>query len=164
MVVATVQDLQLQSFVAAKCIFVPVTVPSAATTAGLKLYARTERIFSFDKIVRRDKTDSLLLQLQSCTELAVVKTIYDINASNLLFCNFKHLSFTETGAKLVVANLILFFSFLFSSSFIPCGKFGSSYPSKAIAQPQEQRYPFLYNACNVFVCLNKCMAASAWDH
>ena len=52
--------------------------------------------------------------------------------------------------------------YLFSTSFIPCGKVGSPYADKATAAARAA-LPIPNSACGIFVCPNKGMAASAWD-
>ena len=54
------------------------------------------------------------------------------------------------GKQSLVKPTTFFKTFFFFLKYfiVPCGKFGSSYPGKAL-QPQEQRYPLL-SVCAIF--------------
>ena len=52
--------------------------------------------------------------------------------------------------------------YFFSTSFIPCEKFGSSYPGKATVAARPA-LPVPKSACSIFVCPYKGLAAHAWD-
>ena len=57
---------------------------------------------------------------------------------------------------------LLFFLFFFSTSSIPCRKFGSPYLGNALAASRAT-LPTPNKVCFTFVCPNKGMAPNAWD-
>ena len=55
-----------------------------------------------------------------------------------------------------------FLGFFFSTSFVPCGKFGLPYLGKVTAAARAA-LPIPNSAYGIFLCPNKGMAAIAWD-
>ena len=60
------------------------------------------------------------------------------------------------------STLNLFIYIFYSTSLMPCGKFGSPYLGQTTTAARAA-LPIPNSACGIFVCPNGGMAANAWD-
>ena len=61
----------------------------------------------------------------------------------------------------IFISCFFFFHFHFTTSLIPCGKFGSPYPGKATTAAAKAALPVANSACGIFVRPNQGVAVNA---